>query len=401
MIQNILDWFAGGANPHAAHGHGPYNYMQLYQCMGADWFWISVTVALELTVAVGYVVIAYHWHQQQKALKPSPAKLALIRMKNIFVFCGLCGYLFIPIKMFWPAWRLYDMTMVILVTVTWRYAWKARDLKVVYAALGRTEKLAEDLEVSQAESRKKSFFLNALSHDLRTPLNGLVLQAELAEVGAASRDESMLRDALAQIKTSAKVTADILNEFLEIGRMDWAQNPNQISSFDLDATLASVLPLYKAEASERKLTLTCSGQSGVKVRTDRIKIERVIGNLVQNALKFTRQGGVEIAVEVIGEDLSIHVSDTGEGIKPEDQDMLFSEFFQVHNRERDRNKGFGLGLAISRRVARLLEGDIRVDSCVGRGSRFTLWLPGTVVSGAGKRTGAFSGQTINAPVVAG
>lgn len=399
MIRAILDWFAGGANPHAAHGHGPYNYMQLYQCMASDWLWIGITIALELAVAAGYVVIAYHWYHNQKALRPSAPKQALIRMRNIFVFCGLCGYLFIPIKMFWPAWRLYDLIMVALVWFTWRYAWNAKDLKVVYGALGRTEKLAEDLEASQAESKRKSHFLNALSHDLRTPLNGLVLQAELAQVASETDDKAVLNDALAQIRASAKVTADILNEFLEIGRMDWAHNPNQIDEFEVDAMVLSLIQMHKAEAGRRGLSLTCSGEQGVTARTDRVKLERILGNLVQNALKFTGQGGVEIAVEVIGEELSIHVIDSGEGIKPEDQEMLFTEFFQVHNRERDRNKGYGLGLAICRRVARLLGGDVRVSSRVGHGSRFTVSVPGVVVRGAGRRGGA--GAAVDAAPVAG
>lgn len=380
---------------------GPYNYMQLYQCMGADWFWIGVTVALELAVAAGYALIAYHWYQNQKAVGPSPAKSALIRMRNIFAFCGVCGYLFIPIKMFWPAWRLYDITMVGLVWYTWRYAWNSKELKVVYGELGRSQKLAEDLEVSQAESKKKSHFLNALSHDLRTPLNGLVLQAELALVGAESDDKEMLRDALAQIRTSARVTADILNEFLEIGKMDWAQMSNQMTEFSLEEAIGKIMQMHKAEAERKSLRLTSGGGAGVMVRTDQVKVERIVGNLVHNALKFTRDGGVEILVEVSGEDVSVHVNDSGEGIGADDQAMLFSEFFQVHNRERDRSKGFGLGLAIARRVARMLGGDLRVESRIGVGSRFTVWLPGVVTGGEHGVGGDGGDEAADAAVVAG
>ena len=91
-------------------------------------------------------------------------------MKRIFLFCGTCGYLFIPIKMFWPAWRLYDFFMVALVYLHLAYALNARQLRVVYHELGRTKQLAFELEESRAESQRKSFFLNAISHDLRTPL---------------------------------------------------------------------------------------------------------------------------------------------------------------------------------------------------------------------------------------
>src|SRR5438477_5370138 len=168
-MKDLMQWFAGGAE---------HPYMRLSHCLSHDWFWITLTVVLDLMVAAGYGVIAVHWWKNQR-LVPSkmPARVALGNMRNIFLFCGICGYLFIPIKMFWPAWRLYDFFMLALVYFTWRYALNAKELKVVYSQLGRSQKLEDDLAQSRAESRRKSFFLNALSHDLRTPLNGLMLQA--------------------------------------------------------------------------------------------------------------------------------------------------------------------------------------------------------------------------------
>ena len=91
--------------------------------------------------------------------------MALGNMKRIFLFCGTCGYLFIPIKMFWPAWRLYDIFMIALVFFTWRYALNARQLRVVYHELSRTKQLAYELEESRAESRRKKL-LNAISHTI-------------------------------------------------------------------------------------------------------------------------------------------------------------------------------------------------------------------------------------------
>src|SRR5262245_29018873 len=140
-----FDWFAGGSHHH---------YMQLYCCMDYDWWWIAITVALDLAVAAGYVVIAQHWWINQRLLPESPAKTALGTMRNIFVFCGLCGYLFIPIKMVWPAWRLYDIFLAVLVFYTWRYALSTRQLKVVYNELERSQRLAEDLEQSRSETQR-------------------------------------------------------------------------------------------------------------------------------------------------------------------------------------------------------------------------------------------------------
>src|SRR5438105_315550 len=191
-IIDLLNWFAGGPN----------GYMTLVHCMNHDTFWIALTVVLDLSVAAGYLLIALHWWQNERPLKASPAKAALGTMKNIFLFCGLCGYVFIPIKMVWPAWRLYDFFMLFLAYTTWRYAWNARDLKVIYNELGRSRRLAADLEKSQKEMREKGFFLNSISHDLRTPLNGLMLQAGLAEVALESEDSETLRRALQEIKST-------------------------------------------------------------------------------------------------------------------------------------------------------------------------------------------------------
>jgi hypothetical protein len=154
-LRSILEWFSGGAH----------QYHRLSMCMQEDRFWITITVVLDLMVAMGYVIIAYHWSKNERLLKESPARVALRTMRNIFVFCGICGYLFIPVKMFWPAWRLYDCFMVVLVFYTWRYALNALNLKVIYSAIGKSGQLAEDLARSQDESRRKTFFLNAISHD--------------------------------------------------------------------------------------------------------------------------------------------------------------------------------------------------------------------------------------------
>src|ERR1700722_2788302 len=129
-IIKLLNWFAGDGR-----------YMKLTHCMDHDVFWISTTVALDLLNAAGYSIIAWHWWQNARSLPKVPAKSALANIRNIFVFCGICGYLFIPVKMFWPAWRLYDIFLAVLVFFTWRYAFKARELKVVYSAIGSTTPL--------------------------------------------------------------------------------------------------------------------------------------------------------------------------------------------------------------------------------------------------------------------
>ena len=135
-----------------------------------------------------------------------------------------------------------------------------------------------------------------------------------------------------------------------------------------------------------------SSAKGTRLRSDRLKIDRILSNLVGNAIKFTKAGDVRIDSQVAGDGIEIHVVDSGIGIEQEKREHLFEEFFQVHNNERDPRKGFGLGLAIARRMALQLGGEIQVDSTVGAGSRFTLVLPRVVIGSAGSEQLAAGGR---------
>ncbi len=356
-VKNAAMWFSGGEN----------QYHTLNMCMHGDTPWIVITVLLDFAVASGYILIAKHWWRNERTMPPTPGRKALTSMRNIFIFCGLCGYMFIPIKMVYPAWRLYDLFMIFLVYFTWKYAWGAKDLKVLYNELGRTNQLEAELDKTKADMRKKSFFLNAISHDLRTPLNGMMLQATVAEMSLGTNDAETLRHALQQIKASANSTSHLLDSLLEYARLGMADEANTTSSFDLAQAVTTVIEQQRAAAGEKNIALVSNCPADLRVQTDQTKLERVLANLIGNAVKFTQAGGVRIEVDCAGADLEIHVIDTGVGIAAEDRERLFEEFFQVKNHERDRRKGFGLGLAISRRLARQLGGDINVESAIGRG----------------------------------
>jgi signal transduction histidine kinase len=399
MLQSFLDWFAGGSS--GAHHGGSTRYMDLIHCMGNDYLWIGITVGLDVLVAAGYLLIARHWWVNARRLEKShPAYRPLANLRNIFLFCGLCGYLFIPVKMVWPAWRLYDLFMVSLVYFTWNYALRARGLKVIYTELGRTAKLEHDLDAAKAESKRKSFFLNSVSHDLRTPLNGIVLQAAVAEMSLKQNDPEMLRETLEQMKVTAKVAADLLNSFLELGRLDWEVEKTTVTEFDLADLLRDVVTRLAPDAERKQISLRNDLLlPSLKVRTDRVKLGRILDNLAGNAVKFTERGHVAVTAETRGTDLTITVSDTGPGISPDHVRKLFDEFYQVQNDERNYAKGFGLGLAIARKLADHLGATITVDSELGRGSRFAVVLPGAIAEAV---PGRHHGQLADpAPVAAG
>jgi signal transduction histidine kinase len=361
LLQSCCNWLAGDGK-----------YMLLTHCMGHDTFWIATTVTLDLANAAGYAVIAVHWWRNARTLPRLPAKNALGNIRNIFVFCGVCGYLFIPIKMVWPAWRLYDMVLAVLVFYTWKYALGARELKVVYSAIGRSTQLQKDLEASLEQSKQKALFLNAISHDLRTPLNGLILQATVAEMNLT--DPDALKASLGEIRKSVAAAASLLDSLLDFARVDWS-GKNNLAVHQLADIISESLSANRPLAENKGLLLSCNCPSNLSILTDRAKLERIITNLINNGIKFTQNGGVDVRVQYSRAGVEIHVIDTGIGISPDDQKTLFQEFFQIHNHERNRNNGFGLGLAISRRLALQLGGDLSVQSQLAAGSRFTLVLP--------------------------
>lgn len=365
FLHDMLAWLAGGDR----------HYMTLSHCMQGDVLWITLTVVLDLAVAAGYALIALHWWRNQHHLRNREARTALARMRNIFLFCGLCGYLFIPIKMVWPAWRLYDMFMIVLVVSTWRYAWNARDLKVVYRELGRSERLHGELTDLREQNHRRSRFLNAVSHDLRTPLHALSLQVQLAREALTSGDNVATQRALAVMEDCQQQAADLLDRFLELGRLDGHAEPVCPTEFDISDLARRIATELRPRAEAKGLDLRCRVPTEMTVRTDRQMVMRLLMNLLENAVTHTRDGSVEVVVAREGTGLRLEVSDTGPGIPPDVQEAIFDEFYQLANRAREVGKGFGLGLAIARRLALQLGGDIQLDSSTGQGATFVVLLP--------------------------
>ncbi len=364
-LSALSSWLTGGPK---------HQYMSLVHCMDHDTFWIAVTVTLDLAVAAGYLAIAWHWWIQERSIPPCPERQALARMKRIFIFCGLCGYIFIPIKMYWPAWRLYDAFMLVLVVQTWRYAWGARDLRVIYKQLGLARTLAVELEASRAETLRQTEFLNAVSHDLRMPLNRLVLQADLLDVACKTGDAELLNDTIREIRESAKASAKLLGRFVELADLDWSEQPGNVATVSLGPFLDEVARSYAPEAHAKGIDLATNSDLAM-VRTDGEKLRSIVDELLKNAVQFTPRGRVAIDARAEGRTLTISVSDTGVGIDEPDLERVFHDFFQVANPERDPSKGLGLGLSVARRLTEQLRGTLSVESRPGSGTTFRLRIP--------------------------
>ncbi len=241
----------------------------------------------------------------------------------------------------------------------------------------RTEQaLAKARDDAEAASRAKSAFLANTSHEIRTPLNGLVGLARLAR--RPDVDETRRRQYLEQIGDSAETLAALISDVLDLSKIEAGKLDIELLAFDLHALLESLRQAYGMLAEARGLGFSVEVGAGVPqwVWGDPVRVRQVLGNYLNNALKFTAQGSVALrAMSPSGRLLRFEVRDTGPGIAREVRERLFVPFTQADQSTTRRYGGSGLGLSICRELADLMGGRVGVDSEPGRGSRFWAELP--------------------------
>jgi signal transduction histidine kinase len=346
--------------------------------MRHDTPWIVAIVSLSGIVVIGYAWIAYKWHRDEKLVHDPVTKRPLRLQRQIFFWCGICGYGATIIRMWWPAWRLFAFALATLVSYTVYYLWATRGMRTIYESLHEVEKLRDDVGQMKLESESRRFFLNAISHDLRSPLNAISLNTQLLDMQVPEH-EAEAHETIKAIQENTSAADAMLTRLLDYARL--SIDDNRYTQCSLQGVLASVLRRYHAQAEAKGIQLRMRAAPLV-FRTDCTKLDRILGNLVENSLKFTNRGFVSLEASASRDEVSIVVRDSGIGISPENQEHLFREFFQVGNYERHREKGFGMGLAISRALARQLGGDIRLQESNDGGTVFALVISTSQVRAA-------------------
>lgn len=231
--------------------------------------------------------------------------------------------------------------------------------------------LAEARAEAEAAGRSKSKFLAAASHDIRQPVQSLVLLANALSRRLVNHPAHLY---VTQIEQSLDALRLLLDGLLDISRLDAGVVEPKMQAFPIIDMLTRLQQDYAPRAEQKGLRLRVSSCS-VWVLSDPALLERILRNLIENALRYTRQGRILVGCRRVGGALRIEVHDTGIGIAPAHRSAIFDEFYQVENPERDRSKGLGLGLAIVRRLAGLLDHGLDVRSAVGRGTCFALEVP--------------------------
>jgi signal transduction histidine kinase len=275
-------------------------------------------------------------------------------------------------------------------------------------AVVRTAERSRELERLSSEllraNRMKSEFLANISHELRTPLNAIVGFVDLLRDGVYGELNARQVAPVDRIAASANHLRHLVDQVLDIAKMAAGRLEVHVEPVDLRLFVLDVASDIESLLTEKGLSLSIAvGASLPRLRTDPAHLRQILVNLLGNAVKYTESGGVAVRARLLNAPgtrdarrytpesaallqqmprsahpwIALQVIDTGIGIAPEDQERIFDEFEQVNAGPRgdSMRRGTGLGLPISRRLARLLGGDVTVESVLGRGSTFTLWLP--------------------------
>ena len=243
---------------------------------------------------------------------------------------------------------------------------------------------------AEASSQAKSEFLAMMSHELRTPLNAVIGYAELLDLGVAGALTNEQRHQLSRIRTSGRHLLGLVNEVLDLAKIEAGRLSVSIGVARTGEAADAALSLVQTHADEKGIRFgaKCLGDGDAFYVGDEDRVRQILINLLSNAVKFTERGGqvalecgttndpdVEARLPECPKWVYFQVRDTGIGIPPEHLPVIFDPFVQVETGHTRSTDGSGLGLTISRRLARLMGGDLSVRSAVGAGSVFTLWLP--------------------------
>ncbi len=251
----------------------------------------------------------------------------------------------------------------------------------------RTAELAESKEKAEVANQAKSMFLANMSHELRSPLNAILGFAQLM-----TRSQTLPREHqenIGIISRSGEHLLTLINQVLDLSKIESGRMSVNLNNFDLYQLLDTLEDMFQFQAEQRQLQLIFERFSEVPryIQTDEVKLRQVLINLLNNALKFTQEGGVVVRTSAISslEDknsltLYFEVEDTGSGIAPAELNQLFEAFIQTET-GRDAQEGTGLGLSISRQFIQLMDGEISVQSQQGKGTIFKFYIQAQSVDG--------------------
>ncbi len=260
----------------------------------------------------------------------------------------------------------------------------SQEKRVIVIGLDITDRKRADRELEEANiqlrelDRLKSLFIASMSHELRTPLNSIIGFTGILAKGMAGEVNAEQKKQLGMVQDSARHLLALINDVIDISKIEAGKIEAGVSTFNLADSFNEVENTLGPAALDHGLTLHMEIPKTLTITSDERRIKQIVINLISNAIKFTDEGRVDVTAEQKGDWVEIRVRDTGIGIGKEDQGRLFLSFARVVVPGR-LTEGTGLGLYLSKKLARFLGGDITVESEVHKGSEFMFRFPATYV----------------------
>ena len=309
-----------------------------------------------------------------------------LRRRNmmVFLFC-LTMAVSITLQILWPLWPYYALGCLIgncffhvFVIEDERDELRRAVIEREQAAKHMAE-LEEALARARAAEKARSQFFSIVSHDIRTPLNAILGYSELLQYGVKSEEER--KEALESIRASGTTLLQLVNDVLDLAKMDSGKMTLQPQSVRLERLTDEVFATFRLAASITGVELVNRTADVPTVMLVGHRFRQILFNLVGNAVKFTKRGSITVAASYSDENLEVSVSDTGCGIPADMLTRILDPFVQVldPSHAADRAGGTGLGLSICRSLAKVMGGEIAVESELGKGSTFRVRIPGVAV----------------------
>lgn len=229
-------------------------------------------------------------------------------------------------------------------------------------------------EVAESANRAKTVFLAKMSHELRTPLNAIIGYSEMLVEDVISKGCPELVEDIDAIKTAGEHLLELIKEVLDISKVEAERVELYPSRFNVSELINRVITIITPSLGDNRLTVSCSSEIGM-MYADAVRVQQILQNLLNNAIKFTHHGEIQVHVDRQEEWIEFRVLDTGIGIPEEKLGAIFEAFNQADNSYTRRYDGMGLGLTICKQLCRFMGGEISVASQIGQGSSFTVHLP--------------------------
>ncbi len=373
-----------------------------------DWVWVWFLVAFNLLVIGGYLKIFVFWRKAYLQEEPEDRNTKLMDLAWIFMFCAICGYVSSIVLFVWPAYRLLALMLLPLAYFTWKFAANLDEFKLSLSAKRLARQLNESIHREKQEleqqvavatsdlliakehaehaNRAKTEFLARMSHEIRTPLTAIIGYSEIALDEEA--DQNTKARSMQTVSQNSVHLLNLINDILDVSQIQTGEIKYEQIPCSINEILSEVIEMMAFKANKKHLGMHTKIAPGLPdtVVTDPTRIKQMVTNLIGNAIKFTTAGDIHIEVEArslgsasVGQgseakeqfEIQISVQDTGIGINKEHLESVFDSFTQERPSTKRVYGGTGLGLTISRQIARDLGGDLEVQSQRGVGSRFT------------------------------